>query len=169
MARHDKHHVALLCLSVLVLDPCPVRSVQHGDYLTMLTLSGSLAFALKKIRVQIMAIDLEKKTEEFLSMNPSGNVPSLRLQGPNGTLDISQSMAILEYIEETWPDRGWGRLLPVDPAERATVRAVSYPARRSMRARSSSFKICQTVVCDIQPAHRRLVQDKIASLGGNAK
>ena len=48
----------------------------------------------------------------YLNINPSGMVPTL--QDERGTL--TQSMAILEYLEETHPAIA---LLPVDPAPNA--------------------------------------------------
>ncbi len=55
------------------------------------------------------------KKPEYLAMNPHGKVPVLR----DGELDIYESQAILEYLEEKYPDVP---LLPRDPAARAQVR-----------------------------------------------
>lgn len=54
-------------------------------------------------------------TAEFLKLNPFGQVPVFQ----DGDLVVSESMAILEYIEETRPEP---RLMPGAPAARARVR-----------------------------------------------
>lgn len=63
----------------------------------------------------------------FLAVNPQGLVPALVDDG----LVLSQSLAIIEYLDETRPP---AVLLPADPAGRARVRALS-----------------QLVACDIHP------------------
>jgi maleylacetoacetate isomerase len=61
----------------------------------------------------------EQKSPEHLARNPQGAVPVLDIHG----LRLTQSLAIIEYLDETHP--GFG-LLPSDPAGRARVRALSY-------------------------------------------
>ncbi|NIP70038.1 MAG: maleylacetoacetate isomerase, partial [Planctomycetales bacterium] len=60
------------------------------------------------------------KSPEFLAKNPQGLVPSLELE--DGTV-LSQSLAIIEWLEETRPDPA---LLPADPIDRARVRGLGY-------------------------------------------
>jgi glutathione S-transferase len=57
----------------------------------------------------------EHKTPEFLAMNPHGKIPVL----VDGDTTLYESQAILEYVEDKYPDRP---LLPTDPAARAMVR-----------------------------------------------
>ena len=81
-----------------------------------------LALALKGIEVAHVAIDLrdgEQASEAFRAKNPQGLVPTLQLE--DGTL-ISQSPAIIEYVEEVRPDPP---LLLGDPAARARVRQMA--------------------------------------------
>lgn len=59
----------------------------------------------------------QQKTEEYASVNPMQQVPSLVVKDQT----ITQSVAILEYLEEVHPDKA---LLPKDPMERAKVREV---------------------------------------------
>ncbi|MEP2952632.1 MAG: maleylacetoacetate isomerase [Sulfitobacter sp.] len=59
------------------------------------------------------------RTPAFMALNPQGTVPVLEIDG----LTIPQSLAILEYIEET---RDGPRLLPKDAAARARVRMLSH-------------------------------------------
>jgi maleylpyruvate isomerase len=60
----------------------------------------------------------EAFTREYLKANPQGLVPFL----VDGDVQIAQSLAIVEYLEETSPDPP---LLPRDPAARAFVRSVA--------------------------------------------
>ncbi|WP_306253007.1 maleylacetoacetate isomerase [Parvularcula sp. IMCC14364] len=81
-----------------------------------------IALQLKGISYEYEAVDLRTaahKSQEFLSLNPQGLVPSLVLD--DGTT-LSQSPAIIEYLEERYTDRP---LLPADPAARAQVRAMA--------------------------------------------
>ncbi len=55
---------------------------------------------------------------EYKAVNPQELVPTLVDAGRN----LSQSLAIIEYLEERFPDPP---LLPKDPADRATVRAMA--------------------------------------------
>lgn len=56
-----------------------------------------------------------QRSEAFLRLNPFGQLPVLE----DGDLVICESIAILEYLEERYPNP---RLLPQDPAQRALVR-----------------------------------------------
>ncbi|NEY89663.1 maleylacetoacetate isomerase [Tabrizicola oligotrophica] len=60
----------------------------------------------------------EQTGAENLARNPQGLVPTLEIDG----LSLTQSLAIIEYLDET---RQAG-FLPDDPAGRARVRALSY-------------------------------------------
>ncbi|XP_043775290.1 maleylacetoacetate isomerase isoform X2 [Cervus elaphus] len=62
--------------------------------------------------------EFESFSEEFQALNPMKQVPALKIDG----ITISQSLAIIEYLEETRPTP---RLLPRDPKKRAQVRMVS--------------------------------------------
>src|SRR5262245_7481078 len=68
------------------------------------------------------------KTPEYRSVNPQMRVPALVLS--NGDTLI-QSLAIIEYLDEVFPDPA---LMPKDAEDRAHVRAVS-----------------QIIACDIHP------------------
>eukprot|EP00164_Ancoracysta_twista_P009382 GFYU01013874.1.p1 GENE.GFYU01013874.1~~GFYU01013874.1.p1 ORF type:complete len:228 (+),score=74.86 GFYU01013874.1:53-685(+) len=59
----------------------------------------------------------EQLKDEYADKNPSKEVPLLVIDGNS----ITQSTAILEYLEETRPEKN---LLPADPAARAKVRSL---------------------------------------------
>lgn len=91
-----------------------------------------IALALKSIPHENAYIHLlrnggEQLAAEFRQLNPQALVPILE---DDGTLLI-QSMAIIEYLEETHPQPP---ILPKTPAERARVRALA-----------------QVIACEIHP------------------
>jgi maleylacetoacetate isomerase len=69
----------------------------------------------------------QHRSPEFLAVNPQGLVPALEHDGAT----IVQSLAIIEYLDETHPDPP---LLPAAPVDRARVRAMAL-----------------AVACDIHP------------------
>ena len=78
------------------------------------------ALLYKGIPVTYQYVNLTKKGQhapEYVALNPSHLVPTLIAE--NGTLKLTQSLAILEYLEERYPEKP---LLPKDLLKRATVR-----------------------------------------------
>ena len=60
----------------------------------------------------------DQNAAHYRGVNPQGLVPALQIDGHT----LIQSMAIVEYLDETYP---LPALLPVDPAGRARVRALA--------------------------------------------
>jgi len=75
-----------------------------------------LGIGYEAVPVNLLA--KEHKSPEHLARNPQGAVPVLDIDG----LRLTQSLAIIEYLDETRPGSG---LLPADPAGRARVRALA--------------------------------------------
>ncbi|KAK5583191.1 hypothetical protein RB653_004782 [Dictyostelium firmibasis] len=79
-----------------------------------------VALAYKKIKYEYKAIHLlkdggQQKTEEYSKINPMKAIPTLEIDGHI----IGQSLAILEYLEETHPENP---LMPNGAYERAIAR-----------------------------------------------
>jgi maleylacetoacetate isomerase len=90
-----------------------------------------IALNLKGIEYQSEVVNLlkgEEGSREYRRYNPQGLVPALELE--NGQI-LTQSLAICEYLDETYPETP---LLPADPIQRAEVRAFA-----------------QAIACDIHP------------------
>jgi maleylacetoacetate isomerase len=92
-----------------------------------------IALNLKGIAFETVPIHLtrhggEQHAPEFRAVNPHQRVPALALDTGEVLL---QSLAIMEYLDEAYPEPP---LLPKDPIERAHVRAVA-----------------QIIACDIHP------------------
>jgi maleylacetoacetate isomerase len=61
----------------------------------------------------------EQRAPDYLCINPQGFVPTL----VDGEVVVTQSVAIVEYLEEAYPETP--RVLPASPAGRARVRSLS--------------------------------------------
>jgi maleylpyruvate isomerase len=93
-----------------------------------------IALNLKGLPYEAVPVHLvkhggEQMTDQYRAVNPSALVPTFQDDGAT----ITQSMAILEYLEETHPAVP---LLPADPLARAHVR-----------------ELAQMVACDIHPVN----------------
>jgi len=95
----------------------------YGFWRSLATYRVKVALGLKGLNVEEMSIDLlkgEQHGEDYRSVNPQAVVPVLMLD--DGGPPLFQSMAILEYLEETKPQPA---LLPKDPRARARVRGLA--------------------------------------------
>lgn len=72
-----------------------------------------------KIEVHLVNNGGEQNSPAYKDINPQGLVPTLDI---NHNINLTQSMAILEYLEETYPTPP---LLPSDNVARAHVRAMA--------------------------------------------
>ena len=80
-----------------------------------------VAFKLKGLAYNEIPVNLDKGEQdapEFRRISPMGSVPALIADGTA----LTQSLAILEWLEETHPEPP---LLPADPAGRARVRSIA--------------------------------------------
>ena len=95
---------------------------------------------LKGIEYEYRAVNLlesEQDQAEYKDVNPQGLVPTLLMDGHT----FGQSLSIIEYLEETYPNPP---LLPKDPIKRADVRCLALMITadiQSVQKRKSS-KIC---------------------------
>lgn len=106
-----------------------------------------IALALKAIPYEYVTVDLVRdggaqRRPDYLRLNPGGRVPTLEIDGQV----IFQSMAILECLEERYPERP---LLPGDPFARARVRGIA-----------------QMIVSDIQPLQNLSVTEYLRDESG---
>jgi len=82
-----------------------------------------IALAHKGLPYEYVAVNLrsgEQHEPTYVQLNPTHTVPLLQVEDGGQVRLIHQSVAIIEYLEERYPDRP--RLLPDSPAERAFVR-----------------------------------------------
>ena len=101
-----------------------------------------IALNLKGLDYETVPVSLapgesEHRKDEYRAINPQMLVPFLE----DGEIAIAQSMAILEYLEETYPEVS---LLPHDEPLRSRVRA-----------------FCHSIACDIHPLNNLRVMSYI--------
>jgi maleylacetoacetate isomerase/maleylpyruvate isomerase len=90
-----------------------------------------IALALKGLEFESRFVSLPKlqhRADDYMAINPQGLLPALI--EPDGRI-FAQSLAMLEYLDETYPEP---KLLPVDTIQRAYVRMMA-----------------QIVACDMHP------------------
>jgi maleylacetoacetate isomerase/maleylpyruvate isomerase len=95
----------------------------YGFWRSLATYRVKVALALKGLKVDEVSVDLlkgEQHKDGYRAVNPQAVLPSLVLD--DGGPPLFQSLAILEYLEETKPQPP---LLPKDPRGRARVRGLA--------------------------------------------
>ncbi|XP_060790239.1 maleylacetoacetate isomerase isoform X2 [Neoarius graeffei] len=102
---------------------CLTKPVLHGYFRSSCSWRVRIAFALKGIEYDQVPVNLVKDggqqlTDQYKSVNPMQQVPAVTIDG----ITLGQSLAIIQYIDETQPGP---RLLPADPKQRAQVRMIS--------------------------------------------
>jgi maleylpyruvate isomerase len=104
-----------------------------------------IALNLKGLNYDYVAVDLRKNAHQgdaFKALNPQGLVPAL----VDGDRVLTQSVAIIEWLEERYPTPA---LLPTDINDRAHVRAMA-----------------AIVGCDIHPVNNKRILDTLRATFG---
>jgi len=99
---------------------------------------------LKGLAYDIVPVNLvasQHLEPAYAALNPQRLLPTLEV----GARTLTQSLAILEWLDETAPEP---RLLPADPFDRATVRAMA-----------------EIVACDIHPVNNLRILRALTGLG----
>ncbi|HEY3912245.1 MAG TPA: maleylacetoacetate isomerase [Stellaceae bacterium] len=120
----------------------------YGFFRSSAAFRVRIALNLKGLPYETAAIHLRRNDQakpEYLSVNPQGLVPALE----DGDRTLIQSLAIIEYLDETHPDPP---LLPQAAAERARVRALA-----------------DIVACDIHPINNLRVLRYLAHSFGRGE
>lgn len=106
-----------------------------------------IALGLKGLEYQPAFVHLAEgaqKGAEYLALNPQGMLPALETGGEV----LNQSLAIIEYLDETHPEPP---LLPAEPLERARVRAMAL-----------------LIACDIHPLNNLRVMKYLGTAMGQS-
>jgi maleylpyruvate isomerase len=102
----------------------------HSYYRSSTSYRVRIALNLKGLDYEIVPVDLreaEQRGEAFRKINPFAGVPALEVDGRS----YAQSMAILEWLDERYPDR---RLLPVDVEDRFVMRELALAIATELHA-----------------------------------
>ncbi len=97
--------------------------VLYGYFRSSAAFRMRIALNLKGLDCEHRPVNLkpgvsEQHSDDFMAMNPQGRVPYFI----DGDIKLGQSPAILEYLEEAYPETA---LLPVGVAQRAYVRQLT--------------------------------------------
>jgi maleylacetoacetate isomerase len=95
--------------------------------------------------VSLAPAESEHRKDEYRAINPQMLVPYF----DDGNVAMGQSMAIMEYLEETYPD------IPLLPT--------SEPLRSKVRA------FCNIISCDIQPLNNLRVTNYVSNVLGASR
>jgi maleylpyruvate isomerase len=117
-----------------------MKLVLHGYFRSGTTYRVRLALNWKGLDYDFVPVNLvegEQSRPDYLARNPQGLVPALEAD----RVILTQSPAILEWLEEVFPDKP---LLPSDPVQRARVRAFA-----------------AAIGCDIHPIQNLRVLKKV--------
>ena len=116
----------------------------HGYWRATAPYRVRIGLALKGLSYDYAPVNLaagEQREADYMRLNPQGLTPSLDAgDGP-----MTQSLAILEWLEETHPEPP---LLPSEPRDRQVVRAMA-----------------AIVACDIHPLNNLRVLKQLAAFG----
>jgi maleylacetoacetate isomerase len=123
----------------------------YGYFRSSAAFRVRIALNLKGLSVEHVPIHLlkdggEQKREPYRSLNPQMLVPALEID--DGSV-LTQSLAIIEYLEAVWPHP---RVIPADPIQAARARAVAH-----------------AIACDIHPLNNLRVLNYLKGELGAAK
>jgi maleylpyruvate isomerase len=128
-----------------------MKLVLHSYWRSSASHRVRIGLGLKQLPYDYVAVDIakgEQLTDAYRARNPIAQVPTLEVTEDDGErLTLTQSLPILEYLDERWPDPP---ILPDDPLLRARARALA-----------------EIVNAGIQPFQNLATLRRLKALGGN--
>ena len=128
-----------------------MKLVLHSFWRSSASHRVRIGLGLKQLAFEYVAIDIlhgGQQADAYRAKNPMAQVPTLEITEDDGTrIALTQSLPILEYLDERWPDPP---ILPRDLYLRAKVRALA-----------------EIVNAGIQPMQNLTTTRRIKKLGGD--
>jgi maleylacetoacetate isomerase len=121
-----------------------MKLVLHSAWRASAPYRVRIALNLKGLAYDYVPVDLaagQQREDAYRAVNPQMLVPTLEVDGRR----ITQSLAIMAWLEETHPQPS---LMPIDPFDRAAVRTMM-----------------GIVICDIHPLNNLRILKALAGLG----
>jgi maleylpyruvate isomerase len=128
-----------------------VKLVLHNYWRSSASHRVRIALGLKQLAFEYVAVDISRgaqHAEAHLARNPSAQVPALEITEDGGERrTLTQSLPILEYLEDRWPEPP---ILPRDPYLRARARILA-----------------EIVNSGIQPLQNLSTTNRVKAFGGD--
>jgi maleylpyruvate isomerase len=128
-----------------------MKIVLHNYWRSSASTRVRIGLGLKRLPYEYVPVNLlggAQRAEGYRALNPMAQVPTMEITEDDGTrLTLTQSLAILEYLDERWREPP---LLPHDPVARAKARSLA-----------------EIVNAGIQPLHNTGVLRRIKKLGSD--
>lgn len=153
------------------MNPVPLRLYVDSLFASPYAMSVFVTLREKGLAFDLVTLDLDaaqNQTADFARLSVTQRVPTL----VEGDFALSESSAITEYLEETWPETA---VYPADPKQRARARQVQAWLRSDLlpirQERSTLVVFCGQKMPPLSPvaeaAASRLINGAQALLAGN--
>ena len=127
-----------------------MKFVLHSYWRSSASHRVRIGLGMKHLAFEYVGVNIvagAQKADAYRAKNPMGQVPTLEITEDDGTqIALTQSLPILEYLDERWPDPP---ILPRDPYLRAKARGLA-----------------EIVNAGIQPMQNIMTIRRIKQLGG---
>ena len=128
-----------------------MKLVLHNYWRSSASTRVRIGLGLKQLPYEYVSVNLvggAQHSDAYRALNPMAQVPTLEITEDDGArVALTQSLAILEYLDERWPDPP---LLPRDLSLRARARGLA-----------------EIMNAGIQPLHNTSVLRRIKKLGAD--
>jgi maleylpyruvate isomerase len=130
-----------------------MKLVLHNYWRSSASHRVRIGLGLKQLRYEYVAVNIlhkEQLADVYRAKNPMAQVPTLEITEDDGTTrSLVQSIAILEYLDDRWPEPS---IRPADPYLRARCRTLA-----------------EIVNAGIQPHQNLTTTKRVKDFGGDAE
>jgi len=128
-----------------------MKLVLHNYWRSSASHRVRIVLGLKELAYEYVAVNIikaEQQDDSYRARNPLAQVPTLEITEDDGTVkSLTQSLPIIEYLEERWPER------PVLP--------------KDLLLRAKSRMLAEVINAGIQPLQNLSTMRAVKALGGD--